>query len=336
MAEKGMQFLWWWGLWYNFHEFGCHLGNVGLFEPGDSVILQHLGKIKTKLHDEIAAADPTMLTSCPVETYVDHLVSMPKYLPYPKVREWILQTCSPVSQVRDVSLLALFHKLVLLCLIESLPRRHPSPDLPEYISQYYKLEFERIIQEFESNPDEYYVFGNDHFLKDLNICTSLLIPVGGTRVIQISSLPRGFALKPESWWFICIKLGGFAPIFDAHVSLRSVGRFDAQGQIHYFVAVADLLHMNREVKGLVGKSWYFDPQLEYISPHLTYLRRLPEENGARFFRAGSFEYSIKHATAKSTTRRKLFEKGSYLPTDYYMIWPRKELLKWRAVVTNPR
>jgi hypothetical protein len=51
--------------------------------------------------------------------------------------------------------------------------------------------------------------------------------------------------------------------------------------------LASLLEMNPgvkvKVKGVFCSSWWYDPQLEAISPRLKYLSAVPTDNGAQLF-----------------------------------------------------
>ena len=80
--------------------------------------------------------------------------------------------------------------------------------------------------------------------------------------------------------------------------------------------------------GVVGYSWFYDPKLETISPQLAYLRRRPADGGAFFLRGHTSEFDIKNATAKSQTRRRLYEAGQYTPVGYKMVWLRRDILSW--------
>ncbi len=83
------------------------------------------------------------------------------------------------------------------------------------------------------------------------------------------------------------------------------------------------------MKGLFGVSWFRDPALSHISPHLTRLTTMVTDHGARLFPLGSCKAEgIRDATAKSKTRRRLYERGAYRPMEYLLVWPRKELLAW--------
>ncbi len=51
-----------------------------------------------------------------------------------------------------------------------------------------------------------------------------------------------------------------------------------------------------------------------------YLRQRPLERGAISLRGHTSEFDIKNATAKSPTRRRLYEAGEYLPVAHRMVW----------------
>jgi hypothetical protein len=43
---------------------------------------------------------------------------------------------------------------------------------------------------------------------------------------------------------------------------------------------------------------------------------------------GTSDFDIASATARSPTRRKLYEAGKYVPISYTLLWPRERLLRW--------
>jgi hypothetical protein len=90
--------------------------------------------------------------------------------------------------------------------------------------------------------------------------------------------------------------------------------------------VAEMLERHEEIKGMFGASWFYDPQLENISPRLMYLQKIPLAGGAQMFYMGADRTG--NALAKSKTRLKLYEEGRYRPQEYMLVWPRKELMAW--------
>jgi hypothetical protein len=65
-----------------------------------------------------------------------------------------------------------------------------------------------------------------------------------------------------------------------------------------------------------------------LSPHLDCVRAIPERNGALFLRGESDASSLRQALSTSVTRRTAHASGRYVPTRYYMVWPRAALLGW--------
>jgi len=68
------------------------------------------------------------------------------------------------------------------------------------------------------------------------------------------------------------------------------------------------------------------PKLRKSARKLGYIRETAKEFGGRFFYMGTNERCIYHATFKSPTRRKLFQEGSNLPTNYLLIVPGEKLI----------
>lgn len=87
-----------------------------------------------------------------------------------------------------------------------------------------------------------------------------------------------------------------------------------------------MLSINPTVRGLHTGTWFLDPALKSISPNLAYLQEIPAANGASFF------YSNVDidggALSKSSTRKRLYAEGKYIPKSYCMVWPRKAMIEW--------
>ena len=71
------------------------------------------------------------------------------------------------------------------------------------------------------------------------------------------------------------------------------------------------------MKGVFGAAWFRDPALTRISPRLACLRTMVTDHGGRLFPLGPCGADgIRDATAKSPTRRRLYEEGAYTPMSY--------------------
>ena len=45
-------------------------------------------------------------------------------------------------------------------------------------------------------------------------------------------------------------------------------------------------------------------------------------------RGHTSDFDIENATAKSQTRRRLYEAGEYLPVAHRILWLRRDILRW--------
>jgi hypothetical protein len=92
-----------------------------------------------------------------------------------------------------------------------------------------------------------------------------------------------------------------------------------------------MLRANPAVRGVVGKSWWFDPAIADISPEIAFLRADPEAGGARFMPLYAPNPYLKtEPFAGSPKRKALHEAGRYQPRSFMMYWSRGRLLRWAA------
>ena len=70
---------------------------------------------------------------------------------------------------------------------------------------------------------------------------------------------------------------------------------------------ARLLRSRPQPLGLAATAWFYDPQLADVSPRLCYCRERLLERGAIMMRVGTSDFDIASATARSSTRRTLYE-----------------------------
>ena len=113
-----------------------------------------------------------------------------------------------------------------------------------------------------------------------------------------------------------------------HTESRYLDEFNEQGWNRCYLLIAAILKKSSNLRGMVGSSWFYDPQLNEISPRLSYLQRVPLSGGATHIRCDSSSSDIALATRTSPTRAKLYEEGKYTPVRYTIAWPRKELIEW--------
>lgn len=209
--------------------------------------------------------------------------------------------------------------------------------LPADLTRNYAEPIARIRAFAETAPDVYFSLENDLFVKDLAVCFGQLYP-GGARLIDLrAGLPRRLLLSQRFSTPAVLRFfwtgGGFAPWLETHVDPRDLSEFSESGLVRMYLRVAAMLEVNPNVLGVFGGSWFYDPCLETLSPHLAYLQQLPRRYGARLFRGPTTPGTIASALLKSQRRRKAHESGAYRPQSYFLAWPRRALLAWARART---
>ena len=197
------------------------------------------------------------------------------------------------------------------------------------------------LHTFLSAERQGYGLGDDFFLRDVRFAAGWTVPCGSefidlrTRV----SLPAGLliALKAMGPRLALRTLTPGQPIawFSPHTDSRYLDEFDEAGWERTYLNVASLLRGHPDIAGIAAYSWFFDPQLEEISPRLNYLRQRPLQGGALLMRGHTSEFDVKNATAKSPTRRRLYEAGEYVPVAHRMVWLRRDILSWAEIAQRP-
>jgi hypothetical protein len=215
--------------------------------------------------------------------------------------------------------------------------------LPLSIIGQYPTAVRYMISSIVSDPSASYGNEGSHFDRDLRLASGFTLPAGAEVVDLRCWLPKNFyrfqGLKENlrCLSFVMFRLGGLGPLFRMHLDSRHLEDFNPTGRNRCFARIADLLEAMPEVRGLVGTSWFYDPQLEKISPNLQYLRTVPMEGGAFLRIDGPGEIHTQRATARSQTRRRLYEEGRYSPVCATLVWPRKDLVSWsKATMPNHR
>ena len=158
-----------------------------------------------------------------------------------------------------------------------------------------------------------------------------MFPAGAQIVVPHSSFhralfSRGGAGQAFRFAKLMLLTGGNKGWYQIHTHLLELEEFNAEGWDECYLRIADMLSLNPTVRGMWGGSWFYDPALEEVSQRLTYLRKVPQDNGAYvFFSNVDIDGG---ALATSESRRKAYESGSYLPKSYSLIWPRQAMLDW--------
>ena len=293
-----------------------------------------LDKTIEEIENNINKINSNLLGNYPIEGYIDQVKKYPEYCSYTFISSDLKTTFEKIKITTNIEALQFYHKLAILNFIKISLDELKKLRFTESILRLYKEWFETVIYDCKNQPNDYYDCNKDFFQKDLSICSLKLIPVGGAWALEKAKIGRRFlftaGLKQfiKSSKFLLLKMKGFKPFYALHLIDRFIEKFNSSERVKCFIRIADLLEIHNEIRGIYGKSWFYDPEVARISPNLSYVRKSMLENGAEDFKIGSTQFDINNATSKSNIRKNLYCQGKYFPTAYYVIWPRKELITW--------
>jgi hypothetical protein len=287
-----------------------------------------------QLQKELASIDEDIINRFPLSDYLNATKSnrgLGKLLSFYRARKF-RRVYEQIKSQYGTHALSLYFKLALCCFMSDSLERLKHENLTDEILDFYHEWFEWVLEDFSKQPDDYYDHRCDSFAIDVMVCSLRNIPIGGAWIVEF----RNVGLRPlfcgnvkqffSYLYFIIFKAHGFSPYVTTHTAGRTLRHFNEHEMNLAYMRIAELMKRNPRIKGFYRRSWFLDPNLEDISPRLGYLRKVPLQNGAKLFAAGTKEGDIKNALAVSRTRRRLYKQGKYLPTGYTVIWPRKEFL----------
>jgi hypothetical protein len=204
--------------------------------------------------------------------------------------------------------------------------------LPSKIEALYPMAFERLALYLQALAGGY---PSDHQHKDWVFVTGESVPVTRSHSVDLSSrigYRASFSLiaAQARWRYARDLFRGqeVGPWLRVHTEPRSLEDWNEAGWDEVYHQCARLLRYRPRLLGLAATAWFYDPQLAGISAHLCYCRERLLERGAVIMRVGTSDFDIASATARSPTRRKLYESGRYVPVAYTLLWPRERLLRW--------
>ena len=236
-----------------------------------------------------------------------------------------------LAQMRGVpdSVRPAYLSSLLLWQMDQFEERFSASGLHPQFAPHYIDSFHRIIDQILTKPEQVEV-SKDSFLKDLWITRVVMIPA----LAQVWWPHSGLSLRQlasggiDALSYCFLRCGGRRPFLEGHThdSMVAQGHWTAQGWSETLRLAALALSTLRRHRGVFSVAWYFDPEVARISPRLAFLADLYARSGPHRFRVGTNAATIANATAKSATRRRLYAAGSYLPTDYCVVWGRANLL----------
>lgn len=229
-----------------------------------------------------------------------------RYLP-----DSVKQAWDVVRSRYDPELQAKFWQLVVLWLIRNFDPSKHHHTLPDTLVSQYRKSFSRLVLNVESTGFDWFDVGKDLALKELGVCSGLLIPAGA-RVLELQSGWSRRILLSNGWGgalrVLAFLLQGGRKNFPVVRDARSFGdsltsSIPRAGGCATLQRVARLLALNVKMQGVFVGGWLYDPQLVRVTPHLAFFREIGLQSGARLFRVGVD--SSGDAFAKSKHRARL-------------------------------
>ncbi|MGB7405611.1 MAG: hypothetical protein WA906_07980 [Pacificimonas sp.] len=173
------------------------------------------------------------------------------------------------------------------------------------------------------------------FVKDLAIVSLRLVPSGARLIDPTSGFARrflptlGVAGAAQATRYLMKSCGGFGPMLELHVH-NPVPHYFSEGGFRLTTRIAaDLLENDPALRGVIAASWFYDPAVAEVSPHLCYLVTLP---GALYVEGRTTEETRKLAAKASKTRRRALAEGRYDPRRFWMLWDRASVLSAAATL----
>lgn len=244
---------------------------------------------------------------------------------------------SAVDRAAGPARRAAFLKGTLQALIGRNRPRIDSQPVPPAVKVLIEKEYRRIEKSIASADDAHFDLTHHDVRCDFRIVGFGRTPVG-VHHVEIGGVPRRLLWSDGAGqaWRLATTLaraGGHAPFYVSHFShgikpWAFLLVYNPESQAAWHRNVAECLRLNPHVRGLLATSWWYDPQLAHVSPHLAFLREGSIAHGALLLRAGVTEGSTKYALAHSPERQQLFEAGRYRPVSHAVLWTRQALLDW--------
>lgn len=311
------------------------IGHVINMSKGSFMKAPPVQQIMIDLVSIIQLTKPDLLALFPIQRYIAMLDNQRLFGNYLTMPPLVIKYSQEICACTNEGLLENYHKLVLLTLIEQFDARLSDRKIPQSIIELFYSEFSRIMDHLVLCPKGYYLMSNKQFLCDLAICRLKVYPCGPILIDEMSGIPRSLLINNglkqlfTGAIFFMFKTHGFQTFYELHMHVSQRKHFNAEGWLASYRKIAELLELNSNVRGMSCASWWYDPQLETISPRLHYLRNIPYENGAKLFYFQADKAAVSGAIDKSESRRQLFKAGTYIPKIYMMIWPRQALIRWK-------
>ena len=206
------------------------------------------------------------------------------------------------------------------------------PQLPPRVLNHQLRQFARIVAHDDAFAAECDL-ASDAYMKELGLAR-LRLYAGASNLIDPQAGVARSLLWKGGWrqllqrTLLFARTGGFRPFFEIHAHKFYMEEFNAEGRRECYRCCADLYALHPEILGMYAGSWFYDPAVARLSPHLAYLRDDAVAGGSACLFVAHDAQSLSYSTAKSAKRRAACAAGDYRPASYALVWPRRAQLAW--------
>ncbi|MFN3945575.1 MAG: hypothetical protein ACK4K7_11665 [Allosphingosinicella sp.] len=216
---------------------------------------------------------------------------------------------------------------LLLSHVSRFEARFAETGLDGEFALHYRDHFHRILDQIDADP-AFADLAQDSFLKDLWLARMVMIPAFAQVWWPHSGISAKAVLRAGSKAaaYVFLGCGGRKPFLEGHTH-DPVARayWNEAGWREALRLAALALPALPAARGVFGTAWFYDPQVREISPRIAFAQDLQVGKGALHIEIGSNEDAVRNATATSAERRNRYREGSYLPTDFAVIWSRRAI-----------
>ena len=296
----------------------------------------------SRLRNELTQLNQSLLVLYPIHKYIDMLKKYPRYSGHKYISDKVQELISRIENEFGIKTLEKYHQLLILELINQ-ELYVPNIRLTSSIESHLNRKLLAIIQDIKRPivKSGKYLYTQERFIYNLDICKGTILPLG----------PFRFNLyKAPFFTFVRFALGNYnirrllsdgigyvlsaishSPLLEIHLDVFDkdiLKYFSQEGWILLFQDLAELMKANPFIKSVNGNSWFYDPQLEIVSPELVYLRKYILTLNGKFYFIGSTPNGIINATRASYHRLNLYRQGKYIPVNYAFIIKRDDLINY--------
>jgi hypothetical protein len=280
------------------------------------------------------AAAPDFFSRFPLQAHITELEHGGRPHRFYEFTARALERTAEMHAAYEKPIVEIFNRLMLAHLIADAEARN-THTITASVQPFVLEDFDRILKGLEKPRPNYYLRDNHLFRRDLAIARVKAFPNGfelydiGVRIERGEALRGGAGklwryIKAFQLQLLKPSLGSF---YEPHWDRRYIMHFSQLEYERCTVRVADMMIANPEVQAVVAPSWWYDPQLAWVSPEMAFLRAIPASNGARFMRLPGHNV-MADALANSAHRKALHTTGKFNPQSFMMVWPRRELIAW--------